>query len=369
MFNQRIEKLRNKFAEKNLDAFLVSNFYNILYLTGFKTLTTDEREAFVLVTKNDIYLFTDERYIDKNSKVLKSYNPKVFLKLIEPGKGLLSHLGEIVTEEKIQNLGFETEDLRHFEYENIRLMFQTIQLHPTARFIMALREVKDADEIEKAKRAGKKADECFTNLVKVIQAGMTEKEIAFKLEVLIRNAGSELAFDPIVAIDQNAAVPHYNTKTGNGIVKNTSVILVDFGVKYEDYLSDVTRMIFYGKPSDEVMKTYAILQKAQEQTVEYISQCRILNEPDTFCRKLLTDNLFPSYPHSTGHGVGLEIHEYPKVSFNSRDLKKDGQIFTVEPGVYFAGKWGMRVEDTVVIKNGKAEALTKYSKGPVILNF
>lgn len=367
MFSQRIEKLRDKLAEKNLGAFLVSNFYNILYLTGFKTLTTDEREAFVLITKDNVYLFTDERYVEKDSKLTISSLASLRVKLIEPGKGLLSHLGEIVAEEKIQNMGFETEDLRHFEYENVRLMPQTLQLQPTARFVMALREVKDANEIEKAKRAGEITDDCFAHIIKAIKPGMAEKEIAFKLEILIREAGSELAFDPIVAIDQNAAVPHYDTKMGNGLVKHPSVILIDFGVKYKDYLSDVTRMIFFGKPGDDVMKAYVSLQKAQEQTVEQISRREKLSEVDEFCRKLLTDDKLPSYPHSTGHGAGLEIHEYPKVSFNSLDLKKDGQIFTVEPGVYVPGKWGMRVEDTVVIKNGKAEILTKYSKEALII--
>lgn len=366
MYNSRISTLRNKLTEAKLDALLVSNFYNVFYLSGFKTLTTNEREAFLMVTKNNVYLFTDERYVDKDSK-LRITDYELRIKLIEPHKGLLTNIQEVVEAEKFKSVGFEAEDLRFFEYEGFKNRMPNINWISTQRLIVAIREIKDNKEVEKVKEACVITDQCLVELSKIISLGKTEKQIVFEIEMWIKKKGSDLAFDPIVAVDENSAVPHYNTKTGRGVIKNGSVILIDFGVKHEDYLSDVTRMFFIGKPKDDVMKAYKVLQGAQEKTVEEVKKISSLSSVDEYCRRIITEEKYPTYPHSTGHGVGLEIHEYPKVSFNSDDLKKDGQVVTIEPGIYFTGKWGMRVEDTVVVENGKAEALTKFSKEAIIL--
>ncbi len=377
MIVQRLQKLRNVMSEKSLNAFLVSNFYNIVYLTDFKTLTTNEREAFVLVTKKNTYLFTDERYVNSNLPASPAGGPLTTykLRLIEPGKGLLFHLDEIVKEEKIKKVGFESEDLRYHEYNTIKLRLSTTQLIPTVQLVIAIREIKDDIEIQKIEKACEIGDQCLQELLPLIKEEMTEKEIAFKMEMWIKEKGYDLAFDPIVAIDANSAVAHHNTKEGSGKVRKGSVVLLDYGVKYKGYLSDITRMLFFGQPTDEMSRAYRVLLNAQESAVKKISEIISLKDIDLFCRKLITDppageagNHLPSYPHSTGHGVGLEIHEYPKVSLNSADLKKEHQIITIEPGVYFPGKWGMRIEDTVVInKDLSARILTKYPKSLQII--
>lgn len=375
MYDQRVKKLRGSLSQKNVDSMLISNFYNILYLTGFKTLTNDEREAFVLVTKNKVFLFSDERYIDKNYRLqITDYE----LKLIEPQRGLISHLQDIVKEEQIVNLGFEAEDMRFYEYQKLRTTFSNVSLIPTSKLVVKVREIKDEGEINRIKKACEIGDECLSAVIKTIKLGVAEKEIAFKIEMWLKEKGFDLAFDPIVAIDANSAVAHYNTKDGKGEVKDASVILIDFGVKYKDYLSDITRMVFFGKPGDEVKNAYEILLSAQEKTVEKIADFDSLKDIDDFCRRLITsskgrspsgrDYLLPSYPHSTGHGVGLEIHEYPKVSINSPDHKIPNQVFSIEPGVYFPDKFGMRVEDTVAIgKDLKAKVLTRFPKSLLII--
>lgn len=362
MYDQRIEKLKKVMLEKKIDALLVSNFYNVLYLTGFKTLTTDEREAFVLVTKNKLYLFSDERYLT-NSLKLDVRSLTITTKLIEPKKGLLVHLKEIVGEEKIKTLGFEAEDLKYYEHFHISQQLAEMKLVPTDRTVVKLREIKDEKEIALIKKACEITDKCLEDISKIIRGGISEKELAFKLEIWLREKGYDLAFDPIVAVDENSAIAHYNTKAGKGIVKKNSVILVDFGVKYKDHLSDITRMFFFGRPADEIAIAYEDLLTAQKKTIEKVTVTKKLKDSDLFCRETLAARGLPNYPHSTGHGVGLEIHEYPKVSFSSEDEKKRGQIMTIEPGVYFSGKWGMRIEDTVVIdENLTARALTKYPK-------
>lgn len=366
MQEQRIIQIREKLVDLNLDAFLVSNFYNILYLTGFKTLTTNEREGFLLITKEKIYLFTDARYIDENSNV-KSQISKLEIKLIEPNNSLFDHLQEIIEQDKILTLGFEREDIKFDEYQRLKEKFATLTLQPAERLIVRIREIKDEGEIKKIQKACEITDQCLTDIIKTIKLGITEKEIAFKIEMWIKEKGNDLAFDPIVAINENAAIPHYNTKTGSGTVQNSSIILIDFGAKFEDYLSDITRMVFCGTPKDEVANSYSILFDSQKKAIDNIAGINRLDKVDMYCRKLLTEKNLPTYPHSTGHGLGLEIHEYPKVSINSNDMKMVGQVFTIEPGVYFAGQFGMRVEDTVVVRDGKVQVLTRFEKKPLIL--
>lgn len=358
MYGQRLMRVRQVCADNHIDAFFISNFYNILYVTGFKTLTNDEREAFVLITKKNIYLFTDARYVYTN--------PEVVLKLIEPGKGLFFHLEIIIKEEKIQTIGIESEDLRVHEYEKIKALFSSIKISPLERTLIRLRAIKEDEEIQTIQKACEITDQCLEEIIPTITAGDTEKELAFRIEQWIKKQGFDLAFDPIVAIDANSAIPHYNTKEGNGKIKKNSIILLDFGVSYHDYMSDITRMVFVN-PSKEMINTYDKLLQVQEKTIRIIGKETDPKTIDTLCRASLKEKQLPDFPHSLGHGVGLEIHEYPKLSQMSDDIVTAGQVFTVEPGVYFSNKWGMRVEDTVVVKNGKAEALTKFRKEPIIL--
>lgn len=358
MFLTRIEKLRSVITSKEIDAFFVSNFYNILYLTGFKTLTTDEREAFVLITKKNAYLFTDARYI--------LTNPGVILKLIEPGKGLFFHIGAIIKEEQIQSIGIESEDLRVHEYEKLKVLFPSVKIISLERIVIKIRAVKEGNELIAIQKACKITGQCLKEIIPTISEGNTEREIAFRIEQWIKEHGYDLAFDPIVAIGENSAIPHYNTNEGNGIVKNNSVILLDFGVKYNDYMSDITRMVFL-QPTKEIIDMYTKLLEVQEKTIGIIGKEKDPKVINTICRTSLEEKQLPDFPHSLGHGVGLEIHEYPKLSQMSDDALTDNQVVTVEPGVYFPSKWGMRVEDTIVVENGKAKILTKFSKNPVIL--
>lgn len=366
MYNHRLSQTIKKLKELKLDALLISNFYNISYLSDFKTLSPDEREAFLLLTFNSIYLFTDARYIE-NIDHLKVNGCQ--LKLLTPKEGLIYHLKKIIIKEKLKALGFESEDLKYQEFNILQKNLNEIDFIPTTKVILKIREIKDNIELDKIKRACEIGDSCLSDISRAIKKGMSEKEIAFKLEFWLKEKGYDLAFDSIVAFDKNSAIPHYNTKTGNGRVKEGSVILIDYGVKYEEYLSDITRIFVYGKPNDQVINIYNILLDAQNRTINSIAKLKYLSKIDDFCRQMIVDNHLPSYSHSTGHGVGLEIHEYPKVSFNSEDKLIKNQAFTIEPGVYLSGKFGMRVEDTVFIDNDlKPNVITKFNKTLQIIN-
>jgi len=365
MFNQKINRVRKTFTQYNIDSLLVSNFYNILYLTGFKTLTTDEREAFVLVTKSNIYLFTDARY--PNNFKFEILNFK--LKLLEPGKGLFFYLQEIFKEENIQALGIEAEDLRVHEYLKLKLIFSNVKIICTEKLIIQLRAIKEKEEIEKITKACQITDQCLKEIIKTIKIGDTEKEVAFRIEKWLNDKGYDCAFDPIVAINKNSSIPHYHTKDGLGRIKNKSVVLIDFGAEYQNYCSDITRMIFIEQPGSEIINIYNQLLNIQEKVIKEINNQKNPKNIDFFCRNQIGKKQLPNYSHSTGHGVGLEIHEYPKISQNSIDVLQDDQVFTIEPGVYFKNKWGIRIEDTVVIQNNKAEILTRFKKEPILIKF
>lgn len=356
----RLDAVRTYINEKKLDGLFISNFYNILYLTGFKTLTENEREAFVLVTRNSVYVFTDSRY--------ECDSEKVVVKMMEPGKGLTYFLKQIAHEEQLHTMGFESENLTYLEFLAITKNLPEIVFIPTQRAVMQIREVKDADEVDAVAAACAEGDKILEETIPLIRSGMTEQEIGYKIESAIRSKGNGLAFDPIVAIDKHSALPHFDSRNGRGTVKKGSVILIDFGVKKNDYLSDITRMFFFGKPSSEIEHVYEVLKTSQKKTLLHCAKTEKLSEVDLYCRQLLKEHSLPNYPHSTGHGVGLEIHEYPKVSMGAEDKKKERQIITIEPGVYYPEKYGMRVEDTVVIQNGKAIVLTKYPKDLRILS-
>jgi len=281
MLQARIEKVRKILQEKNLDGFLVSNFYNILYLTGFKTLTDNEREGWGLITNKNVYLFTDSRYVIDNKNLI--------LKLITPEKGLIKHLMEIVEEEKIKRLGFEGEDLKVSELERMKEFLTNVEYISLEKLVIKIREIKDEEEIDNLKTACQIADQCLEEVVRTIKIGTTEKEIAFKIEFWLKEKGHDFSFYPIVAVDKNSAIPHYDTRNGsNEKVKNNSIILIDYGAKFNDYHSDTTRMIFTGKPNNEMINVYNKLHVAQTKTIERL---KIDNNPvsvDQFCRNVLS---------------------------------------------------------------------------------
>lgn len=386
LMNDRIISLKRELKKLNLDSFLVSNFYNVYYLSGFKSLTLNERESWLLITKDESYLFTDGRYIEKNKKLrLKTQNlplkEKIIPKLISTEKNLIQHLKEVIKERKIITLGFEAEDLKFFEYQEIKKktsLMPSFQFIPVLKLITKLRETKDQDEIKKIKKACQITDQCLKEITKTIKIGQTEKEIVFKIEFWLKKNNYELAFNPIVAINQNSSLPHYDTNAnGQRKINKNSLILIDFGVKYQNYLSDITRIFYFGKPNNQLLNIYYTLLKTQQKTVNQLQKTNDAKMIDNFCRTHMKENGILSlkikedynYPHSTGHGIGLEVHEFPKISINSTDTIKKNQIFTIEPGIYLPGNFGLRIEDVVWMKEDRQpKVLTNYQKKLITLN-
>ena len=348
--------IQDKIEEKQIDAFLISNFYNILYATGFESLSPHEREAYVLLIGKKKILITDGRYIGEK------HNADSEMYILKQGERVGEVIKRICLEHKVKILGCEQDDLKWSEV--VLLQKLGLELQPLVRQFSQIRSIKTEEEIFAIKRACNIGDLVLKDIVPYIHPGQTEKEIAWYIERSIREGyGAELAFDPIVAVDAHAATAHYNTKKGEGEIKDGSLLLIDFGVKIHNYCSDITRMVGVGSVSDEIKSIYSKLKEVQNKTIHYASKIDNLKDIDIYCRKELQKYKLPIYNHSTGHGVGLEVHEAPRLSAVSLDKKISGQAFTIEPGIYIPGKWGMRIEDTVTILNqGEIEVLTRFPK-------
>lgn len=342
------------------DAFLVSQFYNVLYLTGFEPLSPHEREAYLLLINGKKIIITDGRYTgEKHSEDSELY-------ILQPKERALEAIGRICNESNVKILGCEMDDLKWGEY--IQLKKTGMELLPFTQILSPYRSIKTDEELFAIKQACHVGDQVLKDITPYIHPEQSEKEIAWLLEKMVREGyGAQIAFDPIVAVDTHAANPHYNTKQGGGMIKDGSLLLIDFGVKFHNYSSDITRMVGIGEVSDEIKSTYSKLLQVQKKTVEYVDTATELKSIDTFCRNELQKNKLPNFSHSTGHGIGLEVHESPKVNIISSDNKKIGQVFTIEPGIYIPDKWGMRIEDTITVSQEGVEVLTRFPKALILV--
>lgn len=325
------------------------------------TLSQTEREAYLLVIANRKVIITDSRYEGEH------HGDDSELVILMPGERVMEIIGKMVEENSVKTLGFEADNLKWNEVEMMKKM--GVELTPVANAFARERAIKTEEEIFAIKQACHIGDLVLKDITPYIHPGQTEREISWYIEKSIREGyNGQLAFDPIVAVDANAARAHYNTKKGNGVVKDGSLILLDFGVQVHNYNSDITRMVAVGAVDDTIKKAYSDLLIVQKKTIEQGQNTTELKSLDLFCRAELQRYGHPHYGHSTGHGIGLEVHEFPRVSSTSVDEKKEGQVFTIEPGIYHPGKWGMRLEDTVTVSHqGEIEALTRFPKELILL--
>lgn len=356
-YQKRLKKVQNKLKQKQIDALLVSNYYNLFYLSGFSGLSKEEREAWIFISQDEGYFFTDGRY-----RLSISENLPFEVKTINSAREVFAFIGAHFQKYRLKTLAIEADDLKLNEYFFIKDIFKEIELVPMMGFISEERMVKDNDEIEMIKKACLVADDCLFFLEKTIKKGQKEKEIVLMIERWVGEKGYQLAFPPIVAIDQNSSIPHYNSqKNGQEKIKDNSLILVDMGVAVGGYCSDITRIFFFGHPNQRQIIVYQNLLKAQQKTISFIKNGQPLKVIDRFCRENLKN--YPFYSHSTGHGVGLEVHEFPKIASGSSDFVLEGMVFTIEPGIYLPDEWGIRIEDLVFInEKGKIEILTHFPR-------
>jgi len=356
--NLRLNKLRNLLKENDCNGCLISGRANTLYFSGFTGTT-----SLLLIGIDKAWLIVDFRYtIQAKEQAFEG------IEVVEIEDSFYSTLNELVKQNLIDTIGFEGQAITVSEYNRIKENLTSIKR--LIRFdsqIDWIRSIKDADEIERIQQAVLLGDKVFEHIIKFIKPGMKETEVAAELEYTMKKLGAKgPSFESIIAAGPRSAMCH-GTATDN-VIKNGDTVVLDFGVIYRNYCSDMTRTIFIGEPKKEIIKIYDIVKKAQQAALDGIRTGMSGYDADKIARDIIAENGYDgAFGHSLGHGVGIEIHEEPRLSAKSVDVLKDGMVFSVEPGIYVEGLGGVRIEDMVVLENGKVRNFTTSPKDIIII--
>lgn len=352
----RVNKLREAMQQSNVEAMFVTSSINRRYLTGFTGSS-----GYVLITLNDAYLLTDFRYMTQAPQQAKGFT------IVEHGPKVTETVKELLISANIGKLGFEQDDVSFAGYTAYAEQLKPIQLVPVSGLVEKLRIFKDEEELKVMQRAADLADDTFKHILGFIKTGMTEREVDLEMEFYMRRHGAtSSSFDTIVASGERSAMPH--GVASERVIAGNELITFDFGALLDGYCSDLTRTIAIGDPDPKLKEIYDIVLEAQLHTLQNIKSGMTGREADALARDIITKYGYgDNFGHSTGHGLGMEVHEMPRLSKLSDDVLKPGMVVTVEPGIYLPGLGGVRIEDDIVITETGIVILTHSSKDFTVL--
>lgn len=355
-FHARQQKLRQHLAASRFDALLLSHLPNIRYLCGFSGSA-----GFLLVEEAGSVFFTDVRYDTQAHDEVQG--AKVVIARKSPLEAVTDLLGKRRRRGKGWNLGIESEHFTVAEKSRLSsLKPSSVTLKDAPPIIERARMIKDGDEIERIRAAVGLGGKLFDRAVEVMRPGIREVEVAAEMELTARRGGAEeMSFPTIIASGARSALPH--GRASEKPITSGAFVVCDFGVILSGYCSDQTRTVWVGGVSMDARPAYEAVLEAQQAAINAVRPGITVGEVDSAARKVLQKaGLGRYFTHSTGHGVGLEIHEIPRVAQGQPEVLQPGMVITIEPGVYFPGKWGIRIEDMVVVTDGGCEVLTPTSK-------
>ena len=351
----RIQKLRQGLSEKEIDSIFISQPENRCYLSGF-----DGSSGFLLITAQNTILATDFRYIEQAKSQAPDY--KIFRVTDDVGKWF----PELIAELDIKRLGFEAE---HITFAMHRQLCDILnkgesqsKLVPVDGMVESLRAIKEPEEIELITKAAEITDAAIEYAQDKIHTGMVEREVAWEIEKFLRENGSEtIPFDVIVASGPNSALPH--AKPTARAIHTGEPVIIDIGARVGGYSSDLSRTICLGTPDDTFNKVYDAILGAQLAAMAIIKEGMTGSEADNLARIIIEQAGYgEAFGHGLGHGIGLAPHEQPRLGPNSSECLADSMVFTIEPGIYLEGWGGVRIEDLVVMENGKVREISKAKK-------
>ncbi|MEG0294637.1 M24 family metallopeptidase [Enterococcus sp.] len=352
----RVEKLRVAMKEEGLAAFLVTSPYNLRYLTNFTGSA-----GLAVITLNKAYFITDFRYTEQAAEQAQGFE------IIKQQGSIFAEVAAICQKEELATLAFEENHLTFSEYEALEDVVIESGLVPVSGMIETLREVKDEQEIALIQKACVIADQGFTYIIERIKPGMSEIEVANELDFYMRSLGAtSVSFDTIVASGVRSAMPHGVASAK--IIEQGDMITLDFGCYYEGYVSDMTRTFAIGDPGEKLREIHQIVLDAQLKVNAVAKPGMTGIELDAVARDYIASHGYgEAFGHSTGHGIGLEVHEGPNVSFRAEKAFVEGNIITNEPGIYLPGIGGVRIEDDLLITATGNKVLTHSPKELIIL--
>lgn len=360
----RVEKLRQQMIEQSVEALLITDETNVGYLSGF---TGDS--SYLLLTPDRAVILSDRRYETQIQSECAAWEPMI--------RGPERTMQQLVKEaiesiaKSSQRIGLEAEHLPWATQRSFAEQMPSVDWLPTSRLVESLREIKEPSEIEVIRRAVWVAERTFESLRARLRPHWTELEMAHEIEATMRHLGaSGCGFAPIIAVGANAALPHAHP--GGQPISLAPVLLVDWGAKVDGYTSDLTRTMHIGPLSSPFREVYQVVLEAQQAAIEAIRPGIEFRAVDHAARKVITDAGYgDKFGHGLGHGIGLQVHESPRLSAISTGVLQAGMVVTVEPGIYLPGEFGVRIEDDVLVTETGPEVLSILPKGlddcPVML--
>ena len=355
VYLERIKKISDSIADNT--AALITSDISITYLTGF-----EHSEGYVFVTKEKSYFLIDFRYVEAVQNAVKHIDVVMF-------KNAYDSINVLIAENDIESIVLEDGAVSLSAFKNFRseLKANIKDSSDLSNLISDMRIVKSADEVEKLQTAQKIAEKAYLEVLNFVKPGITEKEISARLEFLMKMNGAErVAFDLITVTGKKTSLPH--GVPGDVKVSEGDFVTFDIGAVYEGYHSDMTRTIAIGSVSDEQRKIYDIVLKAHLAGLNAVKAGVSGFDVDKVCRDIISSEGYGEYfGHGTGHGVGLEIHELPYANTRYTEILKENMTLTVEPGIYLPDKFGVRIEDTVLVTADGFKTFASIPKELIIL--
>lgn len=362
--NERIETLRAKFDELQIDGMIVTLNADQRYLTGFSGHA--DYDSIMVIAKTAACVITDFRYWQVAEREASG------LKLVKTERGKFEQpqaLADFAKENGMRELGFESQHVSVYRFKEWQKALRKVgtKLKPTADVIKSLRAWKDEGEIDKVRRAVRLTDDAFAHLLNEIRAGMSEKQAAWIIESYMRQNGAErMAFDPIVASGPNAALPH--AEPSERTMNEGEPITIDIGAQVDGYNADMTRTITLGHATDKFNEIYRIVLKAQLAVEKKAHVGMNGKQVDKIARRVIDKAGYEKeFGHGLGHGVGRAVHEFPRAGKTfKKDVIEPNMLLTVEPGIYIPDWGGVRIEDLIVFRADGVEVLTQSTKDPLV---
>lgn len=355
IFGNRQNKLKSVLAEQGLDGMLISRLSNVRYICGFTGSAGS-----CIITPNENYFITDGRYMEQSKNEVKGFE-----RFIDYGTHIeIAQKNNLIS--KGLKLALESDSLSVSSYNQLTELFPDVKWESTKMILENLAAVKDKSEIEALRTAVEITDKVFDEVLQFFKIGISEKEIALELAMRYRKYGEGEAFPSIVASGPNSALPH--VQPGERKLKLGDFVVVDAAAKYAGYHADMTRTVVIGKATEKHHEIYELVKKSQQAGIDAIKAGVACKAVDDTTRAVIADAGYgDKFIHSTGHGIGLEIHAYPRLSQQSEEILKENNVVTIEPGIYLTGWGGVRIEDNIVVKKDGSEVLNKTSKELMIL--
>ncbi len=345
-----LKQIRKHF--KNFNALFISDPLNVYYLTGF----TGSR-GMILITKRKAYFFTDFRYLEYAKKIV----PPDF-EVMQIDKKWKQDWPKILKKFRVKDLGFEENYLTVNQYAGLKKISKGVRFKKAGNIVEQIREIKQGYEIARMRKSQRINEQVLDEVLNYLKVGRTETEVEWFIIKAQRELGAEdSSFDPIVAFGSNSAIPHHQNT--NRKLKKGHTILIDMGVKYKHYCSDMTRTFFTSKPTTRQAKVYETVLASQQAAIDALKHnATVANVVKAAMKPIKEKNMEEYFQHALGHGSGLNIHELPNLGIEKPYKLKENMITTIEPGIYLPKNFGVRIEDMLIISRTGAKNITNAPK-------